>query len=236
MNIAIVTGGAQGIGRKIANTYANNGHNVIVLDIQQTTFDNDNIECIQVDLADSNQIEQAFAQIASKYGKAHILINNAGITKFSCDIFDITLEQFDNVIDVNLRGTYLCCRQFIKLNKGENYGRIVNISSTRYHQNEANWEAYGASKGAIVSLTNTLCVSLSDTPITVNAISPGWIQTTDYDKLTAEDHSQHPSGRVGKCSDIARACMYLSDPDNDFINGSNIIIDGGMTKRMIYLT
>lgn len=236
MNIAIVTGGAQGIGREIANTYANSGHKVIVLDIQQTVFEHTNIEFMQVDLSDSHQITEAFQQISDKYGSAHILINNAGITKFSCEISDITVEQFDKVIDVNLRATYLCCQQFIKLNKGQSYGRVVNISSTRYHQNEANWEAYGASKGAMISLTNTLCVSLSNTPITVNAISPGWIQTTDYDKLTAADHTQHPSGRVGKCSDIARACMYLTAIDNDFVNGANIIVDGGMTKRMIYLT
>ncbi len=236
MSIAIITGGAQGIGREIANTYANYGHTVIVLDIIKTTFVNTNIHCIAVDLADSSQIDMAFDKIATKYGKAHILINNAGITKFSCNIQDITIEQFDKVIDVNLRATYLCCRQFIRLNKGETYGRIINIASTRYNQNEANWEAYGASKGGIISLTNTLCVSLSNTPITVNAISPGWIQTTDYTKLTIEDHQQHPSGRVGKCIDVVKACLYLTDKENDFVNGANIVVDGGMTKRMIYLT
>ncbi len=235
MDIVIVTGTSQGIGREIATTYANNGNQVVAMDIQPCNFDNENILPIVVDIADEKQIASAFATIKEKFGTAHVLINNAGITKFSCDISDITASQFDHVIAVNLRGTYLCCQQFISLNKGQNYGRIVNISSTRYHQNEAHWEAYGASKGGIVALTNTLCVSLSNTPITVNAISPGWIQTTDYDKLTQEDHSQHPSGRVGKCSDIARACVYLTDHNNDFVNGTNLIVDGGMTKRMIYL-
>ncbi|MGL5725130.1 SDR family oxidoreductase, partial [Cetobacterium sp.] len=118
--------------------------------------------------------------------------------------------------------------------KGETYGRIINIASTRWNQNESNWEAYGASKGGLVSLTNTLAVSLAKTPITVNAISPGWIQVDNYDTLTATDHSQHPSGRVGTPRDILNACLFLSNIENDFINAANIIIDGGMSKKMIY--
>ncbi|MGL4737468.1 MAG: SDR family oxidoreductase [Cellulosilyticaceae bacterium] len=120
------------------------------------------------------------------------------------------------------------------INVGETYGRIIQIASTRFHQNEADWEAYGASKGGLVSLTNSLCVSLADTPITVNTISPGWIEVNAYDQLTQMDHKQHPSGRVGKPSDIVNACLFLADEDNDFINGSNIVVDGGMTKKMIY--
>lgn len=116
------------------------------------------------------------------------------------------------------------------------YGRIINIASTRWHQNQAGWEAYGASKGGLISLTNTLCVSLSETSITVNAISPGWIQCSEYETLFEEDHRQHPSGRVGVPEDIARMVMFLSAPENDFINGANIVIDGGMTKKMIYYT
>ena len=87
-----------------------------------------------------------------------------------------------------------------------------------------------------MSLTNTMCISLADTPITVNAISPGWIQCADYDTLSVEDHKQHPSDRVGVPEDIARMDMFLSAPENDFINGANIVIDGGMTKKMIYHT
>lgn len=87
----------------------------------------------------------------------------------------------------------------------------------------------------MVSLTNSLCVSLSNTNITVNAISPGWIETEDYEHLTLEDHKQHPSGRVGKPQDIVNVCLFLSKEENDFINGANIIVDGGMTKKMIYV-
>ena len=86
----------------------------------------------------------------------------------------------------------------------------------------------------MVSLTNTMTISLSDTPITVNTISPGWIQCENYDTLTEIDHKQHPSKRVGKPMDIVKACMFLSDEENDFVNGINLIVDGGITKKMIY--
>jgi NAD(P)-dependent dehydrogenase (short-subunit alcohol dehydrogenase family) len=99
---------------------------------------------------------------------------------------------------------------------------------------EPDSESYAASKGAIVSLTHALAISLSKYKIIVNSISPGWIETGNYDMLSSQDHSQHPSGRVGKPNDIARTCLFLCQPDNDFINGQNIIIDGGMTKKMIY--
>ena len=95
-------------------------------------------------------------------------------------------------------------------------------------------EGYAASKGGIYSLTHALALSLSEYHITVNAISPGWIQTQDYDTLREEDHLQHPSRRVGKPADIARMCVFLCNEQNDFINGENIVIDGGMTRKMIY--
>jgi NAD(P)-dependent dehydrogenase (short-subunit alcohol dehydrogenase family) len=99
---------------------------------------------------------------------------------------------------------------------------------------EADTEAYAASKGGIVSLTHALAVSLSSHNIRVNCISPGWIETGDYSRLREVDHEQHLSNRVGVPQDIARACYFLADGKNDFINGHNMVIDGGMTKKMIY--
>jgi len=100
---------------------------------------------------------------------------------------------------------------------------------------EANSEAYAASKGGLISLTHALAISLSAENVTVNAISPGWIENNDYEQLTENDHQQHPSKRVGKPEDIAEMCLFLTDEKNDFINGQNIVIDGGMTKKMIYV-
>lgn len=235
--IVVVTGAAQGIGYHIAKGFAGKeNHKVIALDIKEVTFQENNITYIKTDLSDEGDIKGAFEKVREVYGKVHILINNGAISKFHKSVFEIETEEFDKVIAVNLRGSFICAKEFIKLNEGQDFGRIINIASTRFNQNEANWEAYGASKGGLVSLTNTLCVSLSDTPITVNAISPGWIQVNEYDSLSKEDHKQHPSRRVGKPSDIVNACLFLANEENDFINGANLVIDGGMTKRMIYFT
>lgn len=235
-HIAIVTGAAGGIGKVIAQMFADNGYVVVAVDITETEFGNSDIHFQKADLCSYEDICKVFEYAVQHFGGVHVLVNNGAISQFSKSISDITPEEFRKVIDTNLYGSFMCCKQFIEANKGMEYGRIINIASTRWHQNEANWEAYGASKGGLVSLTNTLCVSLSDTPITVNAISPGWIQCSDYEMLSEKDHKQHPSGRVGVPEDIARMVLFLSAPENDFINGANIVIDGGMTKKMIYYT
>ncbi|MGL5378893.1 SDR family NAD(P)-dependent oxidoreductase [Clostridium sp.] len=232
--VALVTGAAGGIGYHIAIGFAKKGYNVIAVDRVGKSFEDKNIEFYKADLKSEDEIKEVFKLVKEKYGAIHVLVNNGAISKFNKSILDIKVEEFDNVINVNLRGSFICCKEFINANKGEDYGRIINIASTRWNQNEANWEAYGASKGGLVSLTNTLAVSLGDTPITVNAISPGWIQVDGYEELKEVDHKQHPSGRVGKPSDIVNACIFLSEEGNDFINGANLVIDGGMTKKMIY--
>lgn len=232
--VVFVTGAANGLGNDIAKAYAKLNAFVIAIDIVDTKFNEKNIDFYKADLKSEDQIKNVFKEVIKKYGSVHVLINNGAISKFNKSIFDIELSEFDEVISVNLRGSFICSKEFIKANEGENYGRIINIASTRFNQNEAGWEAYGASKGGLISLTNTMAISLSETPITVNAISPGWIKVNDYE-LSDIDKKQHPSGRVGLPKDIVNACLFLTNEDNDFINGSNIIIDGGMTKKMIYI-
>ncbi|WP_270941136.1 SDR family NAD(P)-dependent oxidoreductase [Romboutsia lituseburensis] len=232
--VVFVTGAANGLGNAIAKEYAKLNAFVIAIDIVDTKFEENNIDFYKADLKSEDQIKNVFKDVVKKYGSVHVLINNGAISKFNKSIFDIELSEFDEVIAVNLRGSFICSKEFIKANKGEDYGRIINIASTRFNQNEAGWEAYGASKGGLISLTNTMAISLSETPITVNAISPGWIKVDDYE-LSEIDKKQHPSGRVGVPKDIVNACLFLTNKDNDFINGSNIIIDGGMTKKMIYI-
>lgn len=232
--ICVVTGGTGGIGYHLCLGFHQAGYKVIALDVEQHKPFEENIEFIRTDLKMESEIIRAFEQIKAKYKTIHVLINNAAISTFSKNISEISINEFDDVINVNLRGSFICAKEFIQLNSGEQYGRIINIASTRWNQNEANWEAYGASKGGLVSLTNTLAVSLSDTPITVNAVSPGWIQVEGYEALSEEDHAQHPSGRVGIPRDIVNACLFLADEQNDFINGHNLVVDGGMTKKMIY--
>lgn len=233
--IAIITGSEGGIGRALILSFINAGYKVVGIDIfPQKNVAESGYDYYCVDISSPGEVKDCFDSIKTKYSTAHIIINNAAIANFRKHPLEITPEEFSKVINTNLCGTFYCCREFLRINKGESFGRIINISSTRFNQNEEGWEAYGASKGGVVSLTNSLAVSLSDTPVTVNAISPGWIETKDYESLSQSDHKQHPSGRVGRPDDISRVALFLCNEENDFINAQNIIVDGGMTKKMIY--
>jgi NAD(P)-dependent dehydrogenase (short-subunit alcohol dehydrogenase family) len=170
---------------------------------------------------------------SERYGTLDILVNNAGISKWKSP-FDITVEEWDEIINTNLRSVFLCSREAARIMREHGGGSILNIASTRAFMSEPNSEAYAASKGGIISLTHALASSFSHDHIQVNCVSPGWIETGDYDLLRKVDHNQHLSGRVGKPEDVARACLYLTCEGNDFINGTNITIDGGMTFKMIY--
>lgn len=232
--VVLITGGSTGIGKHLVEAYANLDAKVISLDILDGAFENPNIDFFRGDLSNEKEIKDVFTKITEKYGTIHILINNGAISKFNKPVNDITFEEFTNVINVNLNGAFLCSQEFIKANAGQSYGRIINIASTRWKYNQAGWEAYGASKGGIVSLSNTLAISLSNTPITVNTVSPGWIQVYNYDSLDEKAHRIHPSGRVGKPKDIVNACLFLTNIENDFVNATNIVVDGGLTKKLIF--
>jgi len=151
------------------------------------------------------------------------------------------LDEWNRVIGTNLTGAFLCAKHTAPFLKNSN-GSIVNISSTRAFQSEPNTEAYSASKGGILALTHALAMSLAP-EIRVNCISPGWIDVSGIKKktkanqieLSEVDHQQHPAGRVGKPADITNMVLFLLNPENDFITGQNFIIDGGMTKKMIYV-
>ncbi|WP_117168700.1 SDR family NAD(P)-dependent oxidoreductase [Paraliobacillus sediminis] len=239
--VVIVTGGANGIGKAIARAYAQEGAHVVLADADETNG-KDVVAAIQekegdaifikTDVRKVESIETLIGQTVERFGRIDILINNAGVSKFK-PFFELSVEEFDDVINTNLRSVFLCSQAAAKKMRG-NGGAIVNLASTRAFMSEPNTESYAASKGGIYALTHALALTLQEEKITVNAISPGWIETEEYESLRAVDHTQHPSKRVGKPSDVARACLFLTNPLNDFINGENIIIDGGMTRKMMY--
>lgn len=243
--IVFVTGGAKGIGRAIVTAFCEAGADVFFCDIDEVAAlvlcrDMQAYKCsyIKADISDKDSLEKALNTIFKEKGDIDIVINNAGISRFK-SILDLPVEEFDEIMNINLRPVFITAK-LLATHRAEQqvqnkYGRIINLASTRYLMSEPNSEAYAASKGGIVSLTHALAVSLSEYRITVNCISPGWIETGDYSKLNTLDHSQHPSQRVGKPKDIARACLFLANPENDFVNGQNIVIDGGMTKKMTYV-
>lgn len=241
--VIIITGAGKGIGQCIAKTYASEGAKVVVAEkdhvlgseTEKMIVSNGGIATfIKTDISKPTDIEQLMKSTIDLYGTLDILVNNAGISQWKSP-YDIQVEEWDEIINTNLRGTFLCSREAAKIMKEQGGGSIVNIASTRAFMSEENSEPYAASKGGIVALTHAMAASFSKDRIRVNCISPGWIETGDYSQLREVDHSQHLSGRVGRPEDIARACLYLTSEGNDFITGTNIIIDGGMTRKMIYI-
>ncbi|WP_180316683.1 SDR family NAD(P)-dependent oxidoreductase [Shouchella shacheensis] len=235
--VVVVTGGANGIGKGIARTYAQAGAKVVIADIDREQAEvlagSENIEFIETDVKQEEATTRLFAEVKKRHGTLDILINNAGMSDFT-PLFQLTVKAWEETMQTNLRSVFLCSREAAKLMKTNTHGgRIVNIASTRATMSEPDSEAYAATKGGVVALTHALAATLSEENITVNAISPGWIHTGD-EELRDVDHRQHLSGRVGKPSDVARACLYLTERENNFVTGVEHIIDGGMTRKMIY--
>ncbi|CAM3099112.1 glucose 1-dehydrogenase [Paenibacillus lupini] len=240
--VVVITGAGKGIGAAVAAGYAAEGARVAAVErdaelVAQTVRSiveaGGQAAAFTADISRPEAIEAIFQAIEEQFGRVDVLINNAGLGIWKSP-FDLALDEWDYVINTNLRGTFLCAREAAKRMRQHGGGAIVNLASTRALMSEPNSEAYAASKGGIVALTHALAVSLGPDHIRVNAISPGWIENGDYDALRPEDHLQHPAGRVGRPDDITRACFYLTDPANDFVTGINMVIDGGMTRKMIY--
>lgn len=263
MRTALVTGAGQGIGRAVALAFGRTGYGVAVLDIDQAAID-ETLEKLRAvgapdavgmvaDVSDEADVARAMALLDRRWGVLHVLVNNAGIANpySACAGFperpgDVEalrrlMDAWDRVLAVNLRGAYLCSIAAVPLLRRAGYASIVLIASTRALQSEPHSEPYAASKGGLLSLAHALALSLGP-HVRVNAISPGWIDTRDYRKagtpppapLRPVDHAQHPVGRVGRPEDVAAACMFLAGDEAGFITGQNLIVDGGMTRKMIY--
>lgn len=241
--VVIVTGAGRGIGRAVATSFAVEGARVVIAEKDPATGQDVMREIsagggetifIRTDISIPEQVSLMVGKTVEKFGRIDILVNNAGFGIWKSPL-DLSVEEWDDVINTNLRGAFLCAREAARFMKDQGGGSIINIASTRAFMSEAGSEAYAASKGGVVALTHALAASLAQYRIRVNCISPGWIETGDYSALREADHLQHFSGRVGRPEDIARACLFLSGEGNDFISGENIIIDGGMTRKMIYL-
>lgn len=241
--IVLITGAGAGIGRALALAYGRAGALALIADrneagLEETAalLEQEGIDSASfiADVSKPDEVSRMFGDVEELFGRVDVVVNNAGFGIWKSP-YDLELDEWDHVVNTNLRGTFLCSREAAKLmRKDGTGGSIVNISSTRALMSEPNSEAYAASKGGILSLTHALATSLGPDRITVNAVCPGWIETGDYDELRRVDHAQHPSGRVGKPEDIARACLYLTDPRNDFVTGTRITVDGGMSTKMIY--
>jgi NAD(P)-dependent dehydrogenase (short-subunit alcohol dehydrogenase family) len=242
MKTVIITGGAQGIGRVAAKTLAFKGYKVIILDKDKEAInemENKNIIGFSCDVGKENDLYDTSKQILSSTDSIVALINNAA-TSAKKSIKELSLEEWNQIMATNLTSVFLLTKIFEEALR-KNKGCIINMASTRALMSEAHTEAYSATKGAIVSLTHALAISLGP-DIRVNAISPGWIDVTPYQKesnrkpeeLTEEDHLQHPVGRVGIPEDVVEIIEFLIEKGH-FITGQNFVVDGGMTKKMMYV-
>ena len=240
---AVVTGGANGIGRCIAEYFAKAGATVMVIDTDEKAGlelirrYGDNIGFLHGDVAERRTIDAYVDSLP--FQPIDFVVNNACSSRGGL-LSGCTLEDFEYVQRVCVTAPYYLVSELLRADRLAKGASIVNIASTRALQSQADTESYSAAKGGLLAITHAMSVSLAGRA-RVNAISPGWIDVSAYhgegisSELSAEDEKQHPVWRVGRAEDIAEMVMFLCDNDRSgFITGENIVVDGGMSKLMIY--
>jgi len=247
--VALVTGGAQGVGKGIAATLLHAGWRVLIADTDNEAGAETaaeyaalgDIRYTECDVSQETEVVGCVTATLDSYGRLDGLVNNAGISASPrVPPQQLDLERWNRVLAVNLTGTFLMAK-YCAPHLEQSLGAIVNIASTRALQSEPNTEAYSASKGGIVALTHALAISLGP-KVRVNCISPGWIDTSEWQKQGKRreavqdeaEHAQHPAGRIGNPLDIGELAAFLLSLVAANITGQNIVSDGGMTRKMIY--
>ena len=258
--IAIVTGGASGIGWATAKALNKKGINVIVCDNSKSNIEianqkitklkNKNINIWNIDVTSEIQIKELFIFIKKEFGHLNYLVNNAGIDSF-CDLSKFSLSKFNQVMMVNTTSVFMMTSKFLPLLRKRKNSVIVNIGSIHGHQTTSGRSDYVTSKTALIGATRSLALDLAQFGIRVNMVSPGAIETEmlergwrkkisenksdnyDYEKIKLKANLLHPVGRIGKPKDIARAILFLLSKKSKFINGVNLIVDGGIHSKTI---
>jgi 3-oxoacyl-[acyl-carrier protein] reductase len=238
--VALITGGTRGIGKAIAVELAQRGVHIAIsgrtLSVAQevaASFSSMKITSIgiQLDVSQAEQVYTAFETIRQKFNRIDILINNAGITKDGL-LMRMQEESWDTVLDTNLKGVFLCSKEAIKDMAKQRYGRIVNITSVAAFMGNPGQANYSASKAGIVGFTKTVAREYASRGITVNAVAPGFIETSMTDILSdaVKDEMKRliPLNRFGSVEDIAHAVVFLASPDSGYITGQVIHVNGGM--------
>lgn len=261
--MALITGGAQGLGRATAERLLDDGWNVVIVDrdrdagnetVDELSLSMElnqdrtappsgpagaSVSFVHADVGVESDVVRALLHALNKHARLDGLVCNAGVSRFE-PLDSLSLTGWNDIIGTNLTGTFLCAKHASPHLRATR-GAIVTIASTRALMSEPHGEAYAASKGGIVALTHALAISLGPA-VRANCISPGWIDVSPLRKsseripqqLTAQDHDQHPVGRVGRPEDVAAAVSWLLGDESGFVTGANLVIDGGMTRRMVY--
>jgi NAD(P)-dependent dehydrogenase (short-subunit alcohol dehydrogenase family) len=247
--VVLVTGGAQGLGRGIAQAVLGAGGRVAIGDLDRDAGRatlaewgvGDRARFFVLDVAREASVRRVVERTLSHFGRLDGLVNNAGLAEPHVGALDtLGLDDWHRYIDGHLTGAFLCCKHALPALR-EARGAIVNIASSRALQSEPHTEPYAAAKGGLVALTHALAVS-EGPAVRANAISPGWVPTEAWQKpasrhtpkLRKKDHAQHPVGRVGEPQDIGQLAVYLLSDAAGFVTGQTIVADGGMTRKMQY--
>ena len=235
-DVAVITGAGRNIGQKMAEIFAEEGAKIVVVDIDKDrageTVDlvkqnGGDAIAIQTDVTDENQVKRMVEEVESTWGPINILVNNVAISDHD-GLFDLSVETFDRIFAVNVRGAFLCTREVAKSMKKVGNGRIVNVSSTSAHRSRTDAPAYAASKAAIVSWTRSMAKILAP-DIRVNTLSPTRTGSPvgQEKERAGEVVDSILVGRWGKPEDQARAALFLVDPENSYVTGSELAVDGG---------
>ena len=237
---ALVTGGGRGIGREIALTLASAGADVAVSDINEETAKDTSEDiralgrrslAIKTDVSDSGSVSSMVASFLKNFGKIDILVNNAGITRDTL-LIRMKEEDWDLVLNVNLKSAFLCCKEVVRPMMKAREGKIVNVSSVVGIRGNAGQANYSSAKAGLIGLTKTLARELAGRSINVNAVAPGFIQSAMTDKLSEQDKQSFIDGiplkRIGLPKDVAHAILFLVSPLADYITGHVLTIDGGL--------
>ena len=238
--VALITGGARGIGRDMALLFAQEGSDIAICDVNQEALDatRKEIEALGrraegfvVDVTNLAQVEDMINKVLDKFQKIDILVNNAGITRDNL-IVRMSEKDFDSVIAVNLKGTFNCTKSVSKVMMKQRYGKIISIASIIGIMGNAGQANYAASKAGIIGLTKSVAKELASRNVNVNAIAPGFIETDMTAKLADDVKSQMltliPLNRFGKAIDVAKVALFLASDTSSYITGQVIQVDGGM--------
>ena len=239
--VALVTGGTRGIGRKIAEKFAENGYNLVLnyvssnvdLEVIKEAFKKykNSVLILKADVSKYEECENLVKEAINKFGKVDVLVNNAGITKDGL-IAMMKEENFSKVIDVNLKGTFNMCRNLVPYMMKNKSGNIVNISSVVGIVGNAGQSNYAASKAGVIGFSKALAKELAGRNIRVNAVAPGFIDTDMTsilsDKVKENIYLQIPLKRMGKAKEVANVVYFLSSEESSYITGQVINVDGGM--------
>lgn len=243
--VALITGASKGLGRAMALALAESGARLALVsrDQKQLAITADQVqahgsraELFHADITDEQQVRKLEGEVAAKFGKVQILINNAGIN-IRKPITDFTLAEWRQVIDTNLTGVFLMCRSFVPRMTGQQYGRIINLTSIMSHVALPGRSAYAASKSGLLGFTRALALELAPEKITVNGISPGPFATEMNTPIMQNPEANQqfianiPLARWGKVEEVGKLAVYLCSEEAGFITGTDILIDGGWTAR-----